>query len=90
MLHRLCLFYFFMVEIVSRFPRHLEEDFRNKVKKKTSDSWKPSKPPEWEVSVGVTAGRQVGSQERQREKEGHKTPFLYVPGCGVLALLQKK
>lgn len=90
MLHRLCPFYFFMAEIVSRFPCHLEEDFRNKVKKKASDSWKPSKPPERDLSVGVTAGGQAGSQERQRKKEGHKTPFLYVPGCGVLALLQKK
>lgn len=40
--------------------------------------------------MGIAAGSQVGSQERQREKEQHKTPLLYVPGSGGLALIQQK
>lgn len=87
MLHRLYLLS--LLSFVSKFLHHLEEDFRNKVKKKAGDLWKSFKPPEQELSVGVTAGRQVGNQERQREKEWHKMQFLYVPGHGFLALLHE-
>lgn len=40
--------------------------------------------------MDIAVGRQVGSQERQREKKQHKTPLPYMPGSGSLALLQQK